>query len=356
MSLTYLEDNYNNATKTIDTNITSPIPSIMFFITITSIFSLLTIYGYYTNNELELIGKSNNVMILIYIGILLIGTYFINISISKTLCTTNEIAWNNVLFLTLLPWIIIFGLLYLLLELFPGWVRPFSNTIGYVIVNLLGAEKDIKNIFKKTDDTPKDKSPELIKALINIEKDYSRIINEFDINKDKFLSFFKQFKTENFLVDNIDNVDNIEKSEYVYKLYQHVVAKHFIGKIVWYILAGILIASITYNFLLDITCVKSSEEIEGQYNSLNSESSYVPIYGKKWKLVEDESEIENKTDATDTYNKLISKFESYFINHDDGIVELTYPTELSSVGIQGDIQYADTIYIVIGDDYFIPIE
>ena len=351
MSSTYLEDNYNVISENVNTTISSPIPSILFFITITSIFALLNIYGVYSKTKLDEIAPSNNVILLIYIGLLLVGTYFINISVSKTLCVTNSIDWNNILFLTLLPWLIIFGLLYLLLEIFPGWVRPFSNTIGYVIVNLLGAEKDIKNILKQSNGLSDLSNKSLVSALTNIEKDYSRIINEFDTNKDNFLSFITQFKREHFL--KIDGP--IETNEHVYKLYQHVIAKHFIGKIIWYILAGILIASITYNFLLDIKCVKTADEIEGEYTDLNKKSSYKPIYGKKWKEIS-ESELKNKTNATSNYQSLIEVYYDYFINASDGVVKFNYPDELLVVNINSELEYANSIYIVVDNKYYIPVE
>ena len=41
---------------------------------------------------------------------------------------------------TLIPWVIIFGILNVLLLQFPGWKAPFSNTIGYLIANIAGAK------------------------------------------------------------------------------------------------------------------------------------------------------------------------------------------------------------------------
>ena len=76
MSSTYLEDNYNVIAENVNTTISSPLPSILFFITITSIFALLNIYQCYSKTNLDEIASSNNVILLIYIGILLVGTYF----------------------------------------------------------------------------------------------------------------------------------------------------------------------------------------------------------------------------------------------------------------------------------------
>ena len=39
---------------------------------------------------------------------------------------------------TTIPWAIVFGLMSLMLIVFPGWLSPFSNTIGYLFAKLAG--------------------------------------------------------------------------------------------------------------------------------------------------------------------------------------------------------------------------
>ena len=141
----------------------------------------------------------------------------------------------------------------------------------------------------------------------------------------------------------------------VYKLYQHVISKHVIGKLVWYILAGILISSVTYNFLLDIKCAKTADEIEDEYSDLNKKAAYKPIYGKKWKEIS-ESELKNRTNATSSYQSLIEIYYEYFTNSNNGIVEFNYPDELLVANINSELQYATTIYIVVNNKYYIPVE
>lgn len=330
-------------------SLTSPMANIMFFFTISAIFGLFNVYYIYSKGSLDSIreSKNNNIFILIYIGLLLLGSYFINVNISKTLCVTNQINWSNILFITLVPWTIIFGLLYFILDIFTGWVNPFSNTIGYVIVSALGATDIIKSIFRSSEDN-NEKS--LKTALINIEKNYSKIINEFDLELPEFLSYITQFKNEGFLNSSVSK--NLEFDENIIKIYQHVNVKFFLGKLVWYMLAGILISSITYNFILNIKCEKTSEETSKAYDELHKKSSYVPVYGKKWQKLSSKGDKTNLSESSQ-FIELIDKYSERFIENIDDEIEFS-KRELRFVGIMNELP--QNMCIEINGDYYMPTE
>ena len=125
--------------------------SIIFFLCITIIYAFMVIYTTISANSLSNVELSinNPIYTFIYILFLVTGTYFINVNVSKTICNENTIQWSRVLLITILPWIMIFGVLYFILELFPGWSSPFSNTFGWVIINALGATEVLERILKK---------------------------------------------------------------------------------------------------------------------------------------------------------------------------------------------------------------
>jgi hypothetical protein len=50
------------------------------------------------------------------------------------------------------------------------------------------------------------------------------------------------------------------------------VIKNVIGKITWYTLAGVLVSSISYNFITNMSCEKSLEEIQRDINNANANS------------------------------------------------------------------------------------
>ena len=141
------ESEYTKKSKNLrNDNSASPIKSMLFFFIISILYLILNIYNIESSKSIESIveNSNNNVYILAYILVLIIGMYFINMGISEEICINQKPDNKSVFFSTFLPWIIVFGIIYFLLELFPGWVNPFSNTIGYFIVSTLGIEEVLK--------------------------------------------------------------------------------------------------------------------------------------------------------------------------------------------------------------------
>ena len=117
----------------------NPMNSMIYFLTLTILYGIFTIYTIIgSSRETAKSTSQNKIVLLIYVCFLVSGMYFINLKTSQELCNTEKIQYYNVFFATFIPWIIIFGTLYFLLELFNGWILPFSNTIGYYVVYALG--------------------------------------------------------------------------------------------------------------------------------------------------------------------------------------------------------------------------
>ena len=251
-----------------------PNPSgvLVYFLVISIIYLVYTAIQLFssekTTTTLEAINSvSNNMTVnIVYILVLIVGTYFINTNISKAMCGSREIDWLNILFITLLPWLLIFVLLYFLLETFPGWVTPFSNTIGYLVVTLLGVESKLKELLATSTPTDKD-AAELVKAIANIKSNKSKFINQFDEDPDKFKEFIKELQKGGIISNTIGDIGSASDKP-ILEIYKLVTLKHIIGKLFWYILAGILISSITYSFIINLTCNKTVEEARREYEEL----------------------------------------------------------------------------------------
>ena len=118
---------------------------LVFFIIVTFIFFFISYNGAKVpdeknfNGNLPIPDDKNLVTMLIYISLLVIGNYFINLNISKEVCGTPM--FFKTFIITLLPWVFIFVVLIFILRILPGWLSPFSNTIGYFIAKLAGLEK-----------------------------------------------------------------------------------------------------------------------------------------------------------------------------------------------------------------------
>ena len=243
-------------------DIPSPATTLIYFILVTLGFLVFTIFTINKSDNIVSINnsKDSNVINFIYILFIIIGSYFLNVHNSRVICD-QSIEWNYILIVTIMPWLIIFVLLYFILKLFPGWVSPFSNTIGYMFVSMLGVSSTLEKIM--TDDDSASAKPDLVKAINSIKNNKSKFINQKDINLANFEAFITELK-QSGITHNDDT-----KQDDIVKLYKLITMKHAIGKIVWYILAGILISSISYNYIIGISCEKSVDQIIKDYDTAN---------------------------------------------------------------------------------------
>lgn len=261
-----------NSNDDSDDTKTAPEPSksIIFFIGITLLYLIFVIYNINSAGSLENVQAStnNSTFLLIYVLVLVMGSFFLNLTISKSFCEEQSIQYSNVFFITILPWLVVFGTLYFLLEIFPGWIRPFSNTIGYSVVNLLGVTSILNKLLDKANN-----NPTITSAINKIDQNTSKFINEFDINSTDFEGFIKKLKSEGITKSSALNLDNIGPDEI--ELFKLINIKHFVGKIMWYIMAGTLISSISFNYLINQKCkrtdLQNEEAIKDLYNEIDTD-------------------------------------------------------------------------------------
>ena len=283
-----------------------PIPgnSLIFFFFITLGFTIVTLISIQNAKSIESIEKAKDSTLVntIYICVIIIGSYFLNTAISKAICNSQSIQWSTILVATLLPWLVIFFSLYIVLKIFPGWITPFSNTIGYLVISILGVEKTLTDIL--TDDS---QEPDLRKAIANIKQNKSNFINQMDIDTTNFIEFIDELAKAGIIdsakLDSLaimdqektateeapstqeprtqepstqpteaptlkggaletENTNSYKTNFHIQKLYKLLVIKNVIGKITWYTLAGVLVSSISYNFITNMSCDKTVEDIQ----------------------------------------------------------------------------------------------
>jgi hypothetical protein len=216
-------------------------------------FVMTIIYFFFKVNTND--PTQQKVFVAVYLLLVVIGEYFINLSLTEETCGTRQ--WEMALSITFIPWLLIFGVLNLFLLLFPDWLAPFSNTFGYGIAKLMGLTDFFNTLLKeKTDDLGASITPEtkaLSEALEHIYADKSLLINEIS-NVDDFFNRMKQL-----LKPNMQN--DVKAKE---KLQYFVGVKNAVSEFVWYILSGTLVTSITYNYIVNMQCVKSAADLERQ--------------------------------------------------------------------------------------------
>lgn len=242
---------------------TSSTIAIIFFILITTIFTII-IYITLPNIIPSSETNTNTIYFIIYILILVIGNYFINLNITKTVCG-GQPQWASTMINTIIPWILIFGVMNIVLIIFPGWVSPFANTFGYGAMNLLGLKDLLKIILNLNKDNPDDKlsnSQKLVaRGIQEIYGNSSLFINQVPVKPDKFKEFVNTLISTGYFRKGI-GIDSKE----IISLYKLIQLKELVGKYIWNILTGILVTSVSYNFIINVSCSNSLREMKEKRN------------------------------------------------------------------------------------------
>ena len=221
----------------------NPSTSIFAFFIITLIFTIIK----YSIPETML-----TLINIIYIGTLMVVLITINSSLAKTICDNPQSTTSGVV-ATIFPMLFIFGLLQLLLTIFPGWMEPFSNTFGYAVAKIGGAEKVVRDVLKT--DT-QGSSGDISKAISNIYNDPSIFLNQFNYNDEK------DFELKWGKSKDLFNVEAVVDSQKYIDFRNMVKLKDLVAQFVWYMLAGILVTSRSYNYIINQPCGLSPEVAE----------------------------------------------------------------------------------------------
>jgi len=213
--------------------------SSVLFTTITLIYAIVKYFV--TKDQKQ---QNAKLYLAIYLVLVLVSQFFINLSATNNICGTNQPV--VAVMTTIFPWTFIFGSLFVLLMVFPGWKVPFSNTFGYLVAKLSGIQKVFSNIL-----LPESSN----KALAQVYEDNSLIINE--ITPSNFENFWNNFSKSRFLNKGADKFKN--------QLYNLVNMKDIVSETVWYLLTGNVVLSVTENHLSNIKCKRSVEQLKEQH-------------------------------------------------------------------------------------------
>ena len=183
--------------------------------------------------------------------LLIVGEFIINLQLTDTMCGNKQ--YDTALFITLIPWAVIFGLLYVMLTVFPGWLRPFSNTFGYGIAKLSGLTSFFNSILIPEISLASG-TKEVNEALSHIYSDKSLLINEISQEPISFDSFWERMKP---IFDS-----GTYTKENKAKLLSYVKLKDNVAEYIWYMLTGTLVTSVSYNYVVNKGCTQSVKEMK----------------------------------------------------------------------------------------------
>jgi len=231
------------------TNPIDPATSIFTFTALTLVYFILK----------YLIPGKDTVLFIIYFIIVLVSQFVLNIYLAKQMCN-NPSNVGTAFIATFLPWIFIFGLLNLALSVFPGWLSSFSNTIGYVVANIAGvATLFTQQLLNKGGAPNKD----VLEVIQNMIDDPSLVFNTLN---DDNVGFFWNNSIDVKLFNptlrkvSIENPSGSDMSPLFIQLKNYIRLKNLVSYFIWYVLTGILITSISYNYMLSIPCVQTPKQ------------------------------------------------------------------------------------------------
>ena len=252
-------------------NVPGPQMAMLWFFVVTTLY--LPVKYMYSGG-----GSSTLVYFAIYLLMVIVGEYFINLGTTSAMCGSTQ--WGTAISVTVIPWLVIFGLLNVMLKIFPGWLTPFSNTIGYAITKIMGAGDLFAKILQ--DEDMDNLPPETQKTLARIYSDKSLMINEIPSTVSGFAEFWRRLsplmnadappansyaEVKEMLVykDTPEGKAPVEQS-LAYQLYSYVRLKNIISEYIWYMLTGALVTSVGYNYIINTGCELSAAEMQQRHD------------------------------------------------------------------------------------------
>ena len=223
----------------------------------TSIFVYIGLTAIYFTMK-YMMPKRATALFVIYFILILVSQFILNIYLAKQMCNSPSNVGTAAI-ATIIPWILIFGLLNLLLTMFPGWLAAFSNTIGYAVASIVGVSSLFTEKLLNVGNPP---NKDALKVIQNILSDPSTIINT--LNNENVLKFWNDSIEVQLFKNNLEAIDidakGYDNSPLFYELKKYIMLKNLVSYFIWYLLTGILITSISYNYMLTVPCVQTPKQ------------------------------------------------------------------------------------------------
>jgi hypothetical protein len=238
--------------------------------------------------------SSNYLYLGIYLLLVMMVQFIVNASIITTTCggSISENMGASGAF-TFIPWMLIFGVVIIVLVIYPGFKSAFSDVIGYfyvssqandLLVKLLanqGVENALNNSANNnTNVQPVSATPaegtlvgggskeEMQKAadlILKICGNTSILINQMvPSNFENYWQLLNPLKKEIYQSKNGNEVSN-EAQQIKKQLFDIVVTRDTIGEALWYIYTGILLTSIVQLKITTRGCASNPKTMEANY-------------------------------------------------------------------------------------------
>jgi hypothetical protein len=224
--------------------------------------------GYLTNNYIYLA---------VYFVLVMVIQFLANASIITSTCggSVSENMGYAGLF-TFIPWSLIFGVLIVILTLYPGFKSAFADVIGYYYVSSsanklltdLLINQDVQSKLESDATITQDKKNAMQSAADTILKicgNASILINQIvPSNFDEYWNTLKPLMKSQY------QTDGPESSGMKSKLFDLVVSRDNVGEAMWLVYTGILLTSIVQLKITTKGCASSAATMSQNYQKFVS--------------------------------------------------------------------------------------
>lgn len=257
-------------------------------------------YDIVSNPETYTSFVSSNYMYLgVYLLLVIMIQFLVNASIITTTCggSVSENMGAAGAF-TFIPWFLIFGVIVIVLVIYPGFKSAFSDVIGYYYVSTKANELLIELLASQGIESAPASAPaatasetisptappasaflgpkgqtggtkeELQKAadlILKICGNTSILINQMvPSNFDSYWKLLNPLKKEKYQMKNGDEISN-DAQQLKKQLFDLVVTRDTIGEALWYIYTGLLLTSIVQLKITSRGCATNPQTMEANY-------------------------------------------------------------------------------------------
>ena len=216
--------------------------------------------------------SSSYMYLAIYLLLVMVIQFMVNASIISSNCggsITENMGAAGVF--TFLPWTLIFGVVVVILTIYPGFKSAFSDVVGYfwvsssankIITELLVDQDVQKKIDADNTSTPEQKEAmqSAADAIIKICGNTSVLINQIVPNNfDSYWNILTPLMKDKYKQPGSET-DDIKN-----ELFEIVVSRDNIGESMWYIYTGLLLTSLVQLKITTRGCVNNPKTMEQNY-------------------------------------------------------------------------------------------
>jgi len=216
--------------------------------------------------------KNNYLYLGIYLVLAMLIQFVVNASVISTTCggsISENIGAAGIL--TFIPWLLIFGVIIIILLIYPGFKSAFSDVVGYFyisgsatkIITELLVNRDVEKKLTGTETKEEKESLEdAADAIVKICGNTSILINQ--IVPDNFENYWKILNP--LMKPQYRDNNSPETKDIRQELFDLVVTRDNIGEALWYIYTGILLTSIVQLKITTRGCNTNTATMEKNYN------------------------------------------------------------------------------------------